>query len=136
MKKSVIIIIALVFVISIALVNFLGVKHKVFDEVVYVSEISFADENIKIQYDASGEIVGKSIRLSPDENGNRTYQIKYTVGPEDATNKEVRFAISSKVATVDENGLVTFTKKGDATVTILPADGSDCKDTLTISFRS
>lgn len=135
MKKSVIIIIAVVFVISIALVNFLGVKPKVFNEVVYVSSISFVDENIKVSVDNEGKIQ-KSIRLSPDENGDRKYQINYTIGPEDATNKGVRYAISSKSATIDENGLVTFTKKGDAIVTIMPDDGSNCSDTLTISFRS
>ena len=132
MKKSVIIIIAIVFVISVALVNFLGVKHKVFDEIIYVSEISFDDENIKIR-ESDG---AKYIRLSPDENGDRKYQIRYIIGPDEATNKGVRYAISSNCASVDENGLVTFTKKGDAIVTIMPDDDSDCTDTLTISFKS
>ena len=79
---------------------------------------------------------GQFIILRTDENGERTYQIKYSIGPENATNKGVRYAISSKSATVDENGLVTFTKKGDAVVTIMPIDGSNCSDTLTISFKS
>lgn len=132
MKKSVIIIIALIFVISIALVNFLGVKHKVFDEVINVDSISFDDESIKI-HPETGE---KYIRLSPDENGERKYQIRYLIGPEDASNKGVRFTIASNCATVDENGLVTFTEAGDAIITILPADDSDCRDTLLINFKS
>ena len=133
MKKSVIIIIAIIFVVSIALVNFLGVNPKVFNEVVYVSEISFVDENIKI-----GEEGDKYIRLSPDENGERKYQIQYLIGPENASNKEVRFAYDGKngLASIDENGLVTFTKKGSIIVTITPADGSNCSDTLTINFKS
>ena len=135
MKKSVIIIISVIFVISIALVNFLGVNPKVFNEIIYVSNVSFVDENIKTGTDSEGKEY-KYIRLSPDENGERTYQINYSIGPDNATNKGVRYAISSKSATVDENGLVTFTKKGDAVVTIMPIDGSNCSDTLTISFKS
>lgn len=133
MKKSVFIVIAIVFVISVALVNFLGVKPKDFNVVVYVNSISFVDENIKVN--EKGE---KSISLSPDENGERKYQIQYLINPENASNKGVRFGYDSSngLATIDENGLVTFTKKGTIIVTITPADGSNCSDTLTIRFKS
>lgn len=133
MKKSVIIVIAIIFVVSIALVNFLGVNPKVFNEVIYVNSISFVDENIKTN--EKGE---KYIRLSPDENGERKYQIEYQVGPEDASNKSVRFGYDSSngLVSIDENGLVSFTRKGTVIVTITPADGSNCSDTLVISFKS
>ena len=133
MKKSVIIIIAIIFVVSIALVNFLGVNPKVFNEVVYVSSISFVDENIKTN--ENGE---KYIRLSPDENGERKYQIQYQVNPDNASNTEVRFGYDSSngLVSIDENGLVTFARKGTVIVTITPADGSNCSDTLTINFKS
>ena len=133
MKKSVIIIIALVFVISVALVNFLGVNHKIFDEVISVSEISFSDERIGID-EKTGE---KYLVLSPDESGNRIYQIQYVIGPENATDKNVLFAYDSQngLASIDENGVVTFTRSGTIFVTITPADGSDCSDTLKIKFK-
>ena len=133
MKKSVVIIISLVFVVAVLLVNFLGINHTLPFEKINVTSVSFVDENIKIN--SNGE---KYIRLSPDENGERKYQIQYVVTPDNATDKKVLFSYNSKngLASIDENGLVTFTRKGSIIVTITPNDKSNCSDTLTIDFKA
>ena len=59
-------------------------------------------------------------------------QLTWTVEPEDATIKGVTFKSSStKIATVDENGVVTGIKRGTVTITATATDGSQ----RTGSFR-
>ena len=53
-----------------------------------------------------------------------TYKLTATVSPEDATNQGISWRSSdSRVATVDDNGLVTAIGAGTATVTVTMADG-------------
>ena len=61
-----------------------------------------------------------------------TYQIEYTINPEDAVNKYVKFSSSNEeVATVDENGFITTHKVGEATITILSLSSTAKSDTMT-----
>jgi len=132
MRKSVLIIISLVFVIAVALVSFLGVNHKTFHEIVSVSSVSFVGDGIQIGTDGTKQIV-----LRPDENGVRQYQIKYSVTPDEATDTTVSFGYDDKngLVNISEDGLVTFQRAGTVIVTVEPNDGSDCSDTLKIIFR-
>ena len=53
-------------------------------------------------------------------------QLDWIVEPEDATIKDVTFKSNyPKIATVDENGLVTGVSKGTATITVTATDGSN-----------
>ena len=129
MKKSVVILIALIYIASIALVGFFGLKFKVFEEIVYVSSIEFLNDDIQ---DAPEGIEDFDcyVVISPDENGNRKYQIEYRVFPDKATKKGVIFSYdeaSAAVAgiTVDEYGVVTFSGQGAITIQLIPEDGSD-----------
>ena len=121
MKKSVVILIALIFIASVVCVSFFGLQFKTFDEIVYVSSIELLDEDLKTN--DQGE---KYVVISPDEKGERKYQIKYRVHPDNATDDGVIFAYDEEntIATVDENGLVAFNKKGVLTVQIVAKDGS------------
>ncbi len=132
MKKSVVILIALIFIASVVSVSFFGLKFKTFDEIVYVSNIELLDENLKTN--DQGE---KYVVIYPDENGDRKYQIKYRVHPDNATDDGVIFAYDEEnaFATVDENGVVTFTKKGAITVQIIAKDGS-AKTSITIYCKN
>lgn len=133
MKKSVIVLIAIIYASSITLVTFFGLKYSNhFAETVQVEKIEIIGEGIKID-EADGS---KYIALYPDQNGNRTYQVEYAVYPSDAHNAEVEFVMDSPFATVDENGLVTFTKPGfhSATLLITSTDGTRVTDSITILF--
>ena len=86
MKKSVVIIIGVIYGLSIVVVTLFGLKHKTFNEIIYVSQITIEEENIK--YLPSGD---KFIILKPDENGNCQYQLKWTVSPDNVTTPDVTF---------------------------------------------
>ena len=53
-----------------------------------------------------------------------TAQLKATISPDDATNKEVEWSTSdSKIATVDSTGKITAVAPGEATITVKTKDG-------------
>lgn len=129
MKKSVVILIGVIYVAAIALVSFFGLQAKIYNEKVYVEKIEILNSGIKI--DDQGN---KYVTILPDENGDRRYQIEYRVYPDDATTKTVSFDYDkqNKNVSVDENGVVTFTKKGAVTVLITATDGSGVIEKLEI----
>ena len=60
----------------------------------------------------------------------------YEIYPSNTTNKSVRWESSNEeVATVDENGVVTATGVGKATITISTEDGSDLSTTFDIEVE-
>lgn len=77
------------------------------------------DDTVKI---TSVTVFGDGVKagkISPDlAEGDTTAQLTATVKPDNATNKKVTWKSSdTSIATVDKNGLVTFVKKGTATIT-------------------
>ena len=128
MKKSVVILIALIYIAAIALVSFFGLQFKVFEEVVPVDSIEITNEGQK--YSPSQ---GDYIILFPNEKGERRLKIDYRINPDNASNTEVDFAYEqSHVASVDEYGVVTFTGPGMLKVTIIAQDGSNAEDSILI----
>lgn len=132
MKKSVVIIIGLIYGLSIVAVTLFGLKHKSFNEIVYVSQVEIIEENARYTSDGS-----KYITLSPDDEGNRQYQLVWVVTPDNATNGGVTFNYDKQKShvTVDENGLVTFTAPGSVDITVTAADGTQQSDTIKIIFK-
>ena len=130
MKKSVVILIAIIYISSVALVSFFGLQHKTFNEIIYVEKIEILNENYKL--DQNGE---KYITV----RGENKLQIDWRVYPDNATNKEVDFVYDTTNTkfTVDENGVVTCsTGKGAITVQIVAKDGTGIKDKILINFRN
>ena len=69
-------------------------------------------------------------------NTGKTYTLKATIAPTDASNKKLTWKSSdTKVATVDSNGKITAKGNGTATITATTTDGSKlsafCKVTVT-----
>ena len=131
MKKSVVILIAIIYIASIAIVSFFGLQFKVFDQVISVEKIELLGSEL---FDES-EIWGKYVIIRPDPNGQYRYHIQYRVYPDNASNSKVQFTFDKNSApnvTVDETGLVTFSSKGMVKVYIIATDGSNIQETLTI----
>lgn len=79
------------------------------------------------------ETMGNYIVIFPDENGERSIKIDYEVYPDNAKNTTVDFVYEEvDYATVDENGIVTFTKPGVLKVRVIATDGSNAEDTILI----
>ena len=133
MKKSVVILIAIIYVASIALVSFFGLQYQNFFEIVYTEQIELLGDNIKTN--DKGE---KYVVILPDEQGNYAYQIQYRVHPDNATNSKVDFVFDHEKAdkssiSVDENGVVTFPKRGGTLkVKLVAKDGSGASATITL----
>ena len=132
MKKSVAILIAVIYVTSVALVSFFGLQAKMYKDKVYVESIEILDPENKIKIDDEGN---PYVTILPDENGERKYQIQYRVYPDDASNKTVSFDYDKQNpnVTIDENGIVTFKKKSSIIVYIKATDGSGVDAQLEIT---
>ena len=128
MKKSVVVLIGIIYLASIALVSFFGLQFKLFEEVVPVESIEIINDDVKVN--AQGQ---QYVIVTPDANGDRTYQIKWRVHPDNASNTAVSFSYDHQntAVTVDPaTGLVTFSKMGYVSVTIVALDGTDASTTL------
>ena len=135
MKKSSIILIALIYVCSIVLVSFFGLNFKEFNKVVYATSVEVINKPDNYMTDEFGEEI-KVYTVKKDPNtGLRQFQIEWRIEPaESVTNKNVRFVYDeSPNYTIDSNGLVTFTKAGiSVTIKVIPDDNSDCYDKIVI----
>ena len=131
MKKSVIILIGVIYIAAIALVSFFGLQAKIYNEKVYVERIEILND---YKVDDQGN---KYIVFYPDENGERKFQINYRVYPDDASTKKVDFNYDTQNTnvTIDENGVVTFKKKGSVIVNITATDGSGVSEKIEITSR-
>lgn len=121
MKKSVVILIAIIYIASIALVSFFGLQFKVFNAIVYSTKIELLNEDIKINKSGMPWALAEK-----GEDGIWRYQLEYRVHPDNVTDNGVTFSYDNlnNTVSVDENGVVTFTKKGVVIIEIFPKDGS------------
>ena len=133
MKKSVIILITLIYITSVALVSFFGLQFKVFEEIIPVERVEITNEGLD-----HNDTWGDYTVISPNEKGELRYQIHYRVYPENASNSKVNFSYQASpegCATIDEYGVVSFSSAGMVKVFVITADGGDAQDTVTIIAR-
>ena len=117
MKKSVVILIAIIYIASIPLVNFLGLKDKQYAIEVDVQELVLLNEDVKV----NSQNMKWAEAKDEDGDGVWEYQLEWQVLPENATDKKVTFTNTSAKKDVEidpETGLVTFKSRGVATVKI------------------
>ncbi len=136
MKKSVIILIGLIYAASIVLVSFFGLQYKKFNEIVYVSSVEVINTPDKVAINKeTGEEIKTYFIFKDEDTGLRTFQIDVRVEPiETVTNKNVKFVYTEDPRfSVSETGLVEFYEGGVvANIQIVPEDGSDCSDVIKI----
>ena len=132
MRKSVAILIGIIYIVSIVIVGFFGLKIKGYDTTTYVSEVAFVGDDIRVVDDGTKQIV---IEYSE----GLTYQLQWKVSPDDATHPEVRFGYdeTTNVGEVNQDGLITFYRQGVISVFIHSTDGSSKNDYVkVIAFKS
>lgn len=89
-----------------------------------------AEGDVKIK---SVSPADKKVVLAP----GTTWQAEVNIKPEDATNKTLEWTSSDeKIATVDENGVITGVKKGNCKITATTTDGSKKKAAITVSVKN
>lgn len=138
MKKSVVILIAIIYIASIALVSFFGLQFKVFEEVIPVERVEITNEGQK-----QNDTLGSYVIVNHEGDKEPRYQIKYHVYPENATETAVDFSFDATpagCAEIDEFGVITFKnfEKGKyftVKVHVIATDGSNAEDTLTVILR-
>lgn len=130
MKKSVLILIGVIYIMAIAVVSFFGLQMETFNETVYVEKVECINENILVTSSAKYIIVD----YVNDEENPTVVQLEWKVTPDNATTKTVRFIYDeeSTIAEVTNFGTVIFHKKGTITVTIATNDGR-AKDTIKVT---
>lgn len=138
MNKKIVTIFLVIFCLLSTLV--VGIWGKVPDSStrIAVESITILDPTKDNQECAINDNGDKVILL---EKGTLTYQIVYSISPEEPTDKSVFFSIISGKdnATIDESGLITFIEKNGNTfgVTIEISSNLDDgkKDTVIIDFK-
>ena len=111
----------------------LGTADQIVDDTkktpVYTINFVIAEKTV----DVTGVSLSQTLA---DVNIGETVQLNATVMPEDATNKGIVWTSSDPaIATVDDNGLVTGKKAGNATIKVTTADGNftaECN--VTVSY--
>ena len=150
MRKSFLVLICIVFVASFVIVGLVGLNFRntahiytssiECNEYRYVNGNSIGENHIFTKktdkgenYDVLNYVEGMQILLCP-----QAYPLDaaiFTGGIQVDVKDRYVFHSTSDCATVDELGVVTFTKPGTATIRISPADRSDISTTVLIRAK-
>lgn len=118
MKKSVVILIGVIYFAAVALVSFFGLQFQIFKQDVDVTSVEILNEDIK-----NGQVT-----IYLDKDGKAVYDVEYQVLPPEATNKNVRFVLTNfgemQSGSIDANGRIVFDGEGMAQVQVF-AEGTD-----------
>lgn len=117
MKKSVILILIAVYILSICIVGFLGLNVRLYAPTVKPEKIEITaviyDNNKTVDYKVS-EVDGKSVKratINYKDGDTVTVELAYTITPDNATNKNVTYELQNTNPNIVINeGKITFTK--------------------------
>lgn len=140
MKKSTIILIAIVYVASIVIVSIFGLKAKIYAEVIPVTAIECQNTTTKDavveDYDGktviSAQLKSDNLDYIETEDGDivsgTMIEIKYRVLPDNASNKKVKYVYNekynSRVKFAKGAPVVLFTGTGIFTIKVMATDGT------------
>ena len=138
MKKSVIFLIGVIYILSIVVVSFFGMQPGIDQFQVYMTDIEITNYTTIINDE-------KYISLAYDEiEGITRVDLEYSYAPDNASYPDrVRYSITGNTykdsdgnivtfATVSSTGSVEFLEPGMVTVTITATDGSKVSDSVKI----
>lgn len=132
MKKSVVFAIAIIYLIAIIVVGFMGQALKVYNENIYVESIECISEDYKAYKSNSNEFKEGYIGyIQPDkyEEGLQVL-IKCRVEPANATYKDLQYiSTDTSICTIekqaDGTAIATFLKAGTVTIIIKATDNGN-----------
>ena len=145
MKKSIVIIIAFIYLFSIAILNFFGLSMQVYDEFIPVHSILCLNENENniLVDNTTNKTIIKTKFIKPYDKVAQTgtmIQIYWRVLPDNATIKSVKFIYDDNNPRVEfyrtkegeYTGLVLFNNKSMIDVKIMSTDGRRIYKELTL----
>ena len=139
MKKSVLILIGIIYIAAIVVVGFFGMRFTVFEEIVYIDKLECTNKEAVRQPDGSLQILYQY--YEGEESADVTKQNKIIIGyktyPDNSTisgSKAVTLTgdPNSTVAEITDGIVVTFKKPGVYTVTLRTTDGSNLSQKIKI----
>ena len=139
--------IALVFVASVAAISFFGMRMKVYNEVIPVSEIVCLNEtsgDIKVTDGPDNRTVIQTKFTTPADKtalSGTMIQLMVRVLPDNATTKGVRYVYDTENPNVEfyetesgeQTGLVLFYNKAVIEVKVMSTDGRRVEKKLTVA---
>jgi hypothetical protein len=134
MKKSVIILILIIYLASIFVVGFLGTKIGSYDEVIYATKIEVINKELITTPSGQKYINIEFVPYESEQDNINYVALDWKVVPENATNVGVSFSYSANIthASVSPLGVVVFTRKGTITVYIKAEDGSNIQTSILV----
>ena len=139
MKKSVLILIGIIYIAAIVVVGFFGMRFTVFEEIVYIEKIECTNKEAVKQPDGSLFIACEF--YEGEESVDVTKQNKVIIGyktyPDNSTisgSKAVTLSgdKDSTIAEISDGIIVTFKKEGMYTVYLRTTDGSNLEQKIDI----
>jgi len=133
MKKSVIIMILIIYVASIVFIGFFGMKIASYNETLYVDHIECTNEEA-VQYTGFKYVIIDYATILEGDMNTNVFQLQWKVYPEDATYRGVSFVYdeNTTVGYVTNIGTVVFNKKGTITIYITSTDGQNIREIVKI----
>lgn len=129
MKKSVVLVIAVIYVLAIVVVGFIGIRMKIYNAIVYVDKIECVSDNYcKFKEDNEFYEKGYDGYISVLYEENLKVLIKCNIHPENASEKKIEYiydkSSTTYTVTYNEDGTanVEFLKGGSATIIIKSTD--------------
>lgn len=147
MRKSVILLIGIIFIASVVVINFFGMKMAVYNEVVQVETVKCLNENdpennVEIDTFESKKLIKVKFGepANKDSLTGTMLQLEYRVYPDNASNKEVKFVYAATTPNVEfyknadgkETGLILFYGLTFFTLEIISIDGRGISETVYI----
>ena len=142
MKKSVILIIGIIYIVSVVIVGFIGLQMRVYNPTVYVTDITCAVKNFtpaEMDQSLMDKYGWDYYYLLPMTSETITIEIRCRVIPEDATNSLVDFFIdtadSEYITLSYDNSIaqVTFRDEGVYKITAKSSDGTNVRKVMVFS---
>ena len=148
MKKSVILILIAVYVLSIGIVGTIGLNVRVFapnvkPTSITITQIAYLDkvEDFKMGTKEDGSQYKYFTQITTNESV-LVFDLRYVIGPDDATDKTVIYSFDPENPNIKvENGKLVFTKPQSgrpivaATVTLSPKENATISDSVYISVK-